>query len=107
MSRLDDATPKSGSTRYGKMGQKVLCCLMAFLLSFSLLGDGLAAYADELRGGEGASESRVAEGEKPPAADGREELSPEPADAAEELGGAAGDSAEEGPAAAEPSASGG
>ena len=106
-SRLDDATPKSGSTRYGKMGQKVLCCLMAFLLSFSLLGDGLAAYADELRGGEGASESRVAEGEKPPAADGREELSPEPADAAEELGGAAGDSAEEGPAAAEPSASGG
>ena len=107
VSRLDDATPKSGSTRYGKMGQKVLCCLMAFLLSFSLLGDGLAAYADELRGGEGASESRVAEGEKPPAADGREELSPEPADAAEELGGAAGDSAEEGPAAAEPSASGG
>ena len=107
MSRLDDATPKSGSTRYGKMGQKVLGCLMAFLLSLSLLGDGLAAYADELRGGEGASESRVAEGEKPPAADGREELSPEPADAAEELGGAAGDSAEEGPAAAEPSASGG
>ena len=30
------------------LAHKAVCCLMAFLLSFSLLGDGLVAYADEL-----------------------------------------------------------
>ena len=106
MLRLDDATPKSGSARYGKTGQKVLCCFMAFLLAFSLLGDGLAAYADELRGGEGASEAQAAEEGEARDVEGREAPSPK-ATATEEPDEADADSAEEDDAAAESTASGG
>ncbi len=33
----------------GKRAHQGACCLLAFLLAFSLIGDGAAAYADELR----------------------------------------------------------
>ena len=104
--RLDDATPKSGSARYGKTGQKALCCLMAFLLAFSLLGDGIAAYADELRSGEGAPEAQAVEEGEARGVEGREAPSLE-ATAAEEPDGTDADSAEENPAAGEPIAPGG
>lgn len=43
--------------RMHRSGRQALCCLLAFLLTFSLLGDGVAAYADELRGDTGAPQA--------------------------------------------------
>ena len=43
--------------RMHQSGRQALCCLLAFLLTFSLLGDGVAAYADELRGDAGTQQA--------------------------------------------------
>ena len=74
--------------RMHRSGRQALCCLLAFLLTFSLLGDGVAAYADELRGDTGApqTESDIqtpgADGEQPglpgQADEPDEEASPSP-----------------------------
>lgn len=44
-------------SRMHQSGRQALCCLLAFLLTFSLLGDGVAAYADELRGDAGTQQA--------------------------------------------------
>ncbi len=68
--------------RMRRSGRQALCCLLAFLLTFSLLGDGVAAYADELRGDTGApqAESDI----QTPGADGEQSGLPGPADEPDE-----------------------